>query len=313
VKAPRELRFGGVDLIHAGKRLVKEVGEDDISGAATELAYRLFLAMFPFFIFLAALGGFVADILDVTNPTEEIMDRIGDSLPPDTASILERELTTVIESQDLGLMSIGIVGAIWAASSGVGTITKTMNRIYAVKETRSRWKRYGLAVGVTLLGGGILIVVFLVQIVGQLYGLQLAAELGLEGAAAKAISLARWPIVIVFVLVALAFIYWAAPNAGMPFRWVTPGAVLATIGWLTMSLGFGFYVSNFSSYNATYGTLGGVVVTLVWFYLSSFVVLLGAEVNAVLTREADPEELQRPARGDTPASETPPTYQQQPR
>jgi membrane protein len=80
-----------------------------------------------------------------------------------------------------------------------------------------------------------------------------------------------------------------------------------------MSLGFGFYVSNFSAYNATYGTLGGVVVTLVWFYLSSFVVLLGAEVNAVLTREAAPEELQRPARGDTPASETPPTYQQQPR
>jgi len=313
VKAPRELRIRGVDLIGVGKRLIKEMGDDDVSGAAAELAYRLFLAIFPFFIFLAALGGFIADFLKIADPTQEIMDLLGDSLPSDTASILQRELDTVIQSRDFGLLSIGIVAAILTASSGFATITKAMNRIYDVKETRPRWKRYGLAIGVTLLGGAFLIIAFLIQIVGQLYGLEIAAEIGLEGPAATAISLARWPIAMVLVLVALAFIYWAAPNAKAPFRWVTVGAIVAMIGWIVTSLGFGFYVGNFSSYNATYGTLGGVAVLMIWFYLSGFVVLLGAELNVVLAEEAEPDKLERPARDDAPATEPQTPYHPQAR
>lgn len=283
--------LGEIDLMKVGKRLIKAIGEDDISGAATELAYRLFLAIFPFFIFLAAFGGFIADLLEVRNPTQEIMDSLGESLPPDAASVLQRELDSVINSRDLGLVSIGILGAVFAASSGVGTIAKALNRIYGVRETRSRWKRFALALGLTFLGGGFLIGGFLILIIGQLYGLELAQELGIEGATATIFAYSRWPLVIVLVLTALAFLYWAAPNVDLPFKWITPGAVIATIGWLGMTFLFGQYVANFGSYNATYGTLGGVVIALVWFYLSGFVVLLGAEINAVLVEEVMPEEL----------------------
>ena len=132
----------------------------------------------------------------------------------------------------------------------------------------------------------------------------------MEGAAATAFALARWPVAIAVMLVAVAFLYWAAPNAKLPFRWISPGALLATVGWIAMTFGFGIYVSNFGSYNATYGTLGGVVVTLIWFYLSGFVLLLGAELNAVLADEALARESP-PALADS--AEAPPAYQREAR
>ena len=291
IKLPEHLMVRDVDLMVVGKRLLKEVGEDDVSGAAAELAYRFFLAVFPFFIFLAAMGGFVADILGVTNPTQEIMAELQASLPADAATLLRGELETIIESRDAGLVSLGILGAVWAASSGVGTIMKALNRIHEVKETRPLWTRYGLAIGLTLLGGSCLVAGVLLMLGGQLFGMEVAARLGIEGPTATLIAFARWPLVLVFLLTALAFLYWAAPNIDLPFKWLTPGAVIAGLSWVVMSFLFGLYVANFGSYNATYGTLGGVVITLIWFYLSGFVLLLGAEINSVLAQEVIPEKL----------------------
>jgi membrane protein len=291
VKLPEHLMVGEVDVIVVGKRLIAEIGEDDVSGAAAELAYRLFLALFPFFIFLTALGGFASDALGIDDPSQRVMEELGQQLPPDAASLLQREIETVIESRDAGLVSIGILGAIWAASSGVGTIMKAMNRAYEVKETRSRWKRYGLAVGLTLLGGLFMIGGTLLLLGGQWFGLEVAERLGFEGTAATAFALMRWPLVLVCLMAALAFLYWAAPNVQLPFKWITPGAVLATFAWVVMTLGFGVYVANFGSYNATYGALAGVVIALFYLYLTSFVLLAGAELNAILAQESAPEKL----------------------
>ena len=291
-----------------GKRLVKATGEDDLSGTAGELAYRFFLALFPFFIFLAAMGGFVADILDVNNPTDEVMELFGDSLPADAESVLRGELESVIESGNATIVSLGIVVAIWSASSGVSTLVKGMNRIYGVKETRPLWKRYAMNMGLTVLGGVFVVGSMVLLLVGQIAGTEVARELGLANESAAAFKLAHWPIVIVFLLVTTAFLYWAAPNIRLPFRLVTPGAVIFIFGWLLMSAGFGVYVANFGSYNATYGTLGGIVVLLVWFYLTSFLLLLGAEINAVLAQKEAPEKLPlTPAEG--PSSETEPSEQ----
>jgi membrane protein len=301
------MRIGDTDLVLVGKRLYKEIGEDDVSGSAAELAYRFFLALFPFFIFLAALGGFAADLLDVENPTEQIMDELGAALPADAASVLSTELEAVIESRNAGLISIGIIGAIWAASSGIGGLIKAMNIAYEVKETRPIWQRYGLAVGLTLLGGVFIVGAFFLLVGGQFYGMKLASELGIDGAGATLFTLGRWPLVIMLLLIATAFIYWAGPNIDLPFRLLTPGAVVFAIGWILISYGFGLYVANFGSYNATYGTLGGVVMLLVWFYLTGLVLLIGAELNAVLAQEVIPEEL--PARaGEATTSETVPDH-----
>lgn len=285
------MRVGKLDVVHVAKRLYEEARDNDLSGAAAELAYRFFLALFPFFIFLGATGGFIADLFDVANPTDQIMDALGKSLPPDAASVLRTQIEAVLDSRNVGLLSVGILATIWAASSGIGTIVKATNRVYGVRETRPAWKRYAMSVGLTVLGGVLLIGAFIVFIVGQVYGLDLANEIGVRGVAASLFALGRWPIVIVFSLAATAVLYWAAPNVNLPFKWITPGAVLFTAGWLVASYLFGLYVAHFGAYNTTYGTLGGVVILLIWFYITGLILLLGAQLNAVVAQEAVPEKL----------------------
>jgi membrane protein len=278
----------GIDtesIIDFGKRLKDGVAEDDLSGGAAEMAYRFFLAIFPFFIFLAALGGFVASALDVQNPTDEIMDLIGESLPEDSANVLRTQLEAVLGQQNAGLLSVGILGAIWASAGGIGALMQKLNRIHDVGETRGMPARIAISLALTILAAGLMVIAFVILFVGQVYGPQIAAEIGLADTAADALSLARWPVVLLLVLTAVALLYWLGPNADLPFRWITPGAVFFAVGWAVASVGFGLYVSNFSSYNETYGALGGVVILLIWFYLTSFLLLLGAEINNVLMTE----------------------------
>ena len=274
------------DSLYAyGRRLVEKIGEDDVNGAAAEMAYRFFLALFPFFIFLAALSGFVASTFNIEDPTTEIMELLGDSLPDDASSVLEEQLRTVTEQRNGGLLTLGILGAIWATSGGISALMKNMNRMYSVGESRGRWHRYAISLGLTFLSAGVLVLSFVVFFAGQVYGPELAGEIGLEGTAQTVISLALWPAALIMVMFAVAFLYWLAPNAGLNMRWISPGAMFFTVTWLVVSFGFGLYVSNFGSYNATYGALGGVVVLLIWFYLTAFLLLVGAEINAVIAEK----------------------------
>ena len=261
------------------RRFYKAVQEDDLAGVSGELAYRLFLSLFPFFIFLGAMGAFIARISGIDDPTNEIIDLLGDSVPADVSSVLRKQLEDIVGSQDVGLVSIGIAGAIWTASSGFMCLIKVMNRVHETKESRPIWKRYLLAIGLVFLAGGSLIVSFSLVIVGQVFGKEIAGELGMD---AQWLSLARWPIVIVFVLEAVALIYWITPSKQLPFRFVSPGAVMFTITWLSLNLVFGLYVANFGRYDSTYGALGGIVVVMLWFYLTSLMLFLGAELNQML-------------------------------
>lgn len=290
------IKIRGTDLFDLGKRLVEHVGGDDVSGLAAEMAYRFFLAIFPFFIFLAALGGFVAAAANVDNPTDEVMDLIGDALPDETSAVLRGELQNVLGSENPGLLSFGIVGTILAAAGGMNSVVKGFNRAYNVKETRPFWMKMPLTVGLVLLGGFSIVGAFILLIMGTVYGQQLANELGLGTVAGTLFTFARWPIVALMVLIAVAFLYWAAPNVKLPFRLISPGAVFFLIVWLTATWLFGFYVSNFGDYNATYGTLGAVVILMIWFYLTGFVLLLGAEINALLAHVVAPEELEEEER-----------------
>ena len=269
-------------VIEFAKRLKDKVAEDDVSGASAEMAYRFFLALFPFFIFLAALSSFIASAADVQNPTDEIMSMLGDSLPEDSAAVLRTQLDGVLQQQNAGLLSIGILGAIWAASSGVGALMKNMNRIYDVEESRRMPVRLGIALAITVFGAGTIVIAFVILFAGQLYGPEIAGEVGLEDTAASVIGLARWPLVIAMILAAVAIMYWLAPDTEPGLKWITPGALFFGVAWIVASLGFGLYVANFGAYNETYGALGAVVVLLIWFYLTSFVLLLGAEINSVL-------------------------------
>jgi uncharacterized BrkB/YihY/UPF0761 family membrane protein len=167
-----------------------------------------------------------------------------------------------------------------------------MNRAYDVPESRAFWKTGLLAVGITLLAGTAIIVAFSLMIAVQVWGHDIADKVGAGSAFEQLLSWGRWPVIAIVLLFAMAFVYWAIPNIELPFRWVSPGALTFTVVWTLASFFFALYVANVASYNATYGTLGGVVVLLLWFYLTSIVMLLGAEINAVIEKVKDPAHLQ---------------------
>jgi membrane protein len=283
------MRLGRFQPVDTGKQLVQQVIEDDVSGLAAELAYRFFLALFPFFIFLAALGGFVAFLFDVPNPTQQIVQLLGETLPPTAAELVRGQLEAMVGTRHPGLLSIGILGAIWVATGGTNALIKAMNRAYDVGETRPFWKKYLLAIGLTLLAGSVLIGAFVLFVVGEIYGRQLAAAMGLTGAFETALGLGRWVAIAALLLLAAVVLYRAAPNMDLELKWITPGAIVFVVGWLVATYLFALYVANFGSYNATYGTLAGVAVLLVWFYLIAFILLVGAELNAILDRRMDPD------------------------
>ena len=282
--------LGDASPVALGKEAVRQYTADDVGGMAAELTYRFFLAMFPFFIFLAALGGFAARALEVDDPTGTVMDWIGDALPADAAGVVETQLTEVIEGRDGGLLSIGIIGALWAASGGISAFIKATNRAYDVSETRPFYKRYGLALGITILAGLFVVGAFLVFFVTQFFGQHIADRLGMGDGFTTALDILRWPTVILLLMFGVGFMYWIGPNIeGNKFRLVTPGAVLFIVVWVGATLLFGWYVGNMGNYQATYGTLGGVVVALLWLYITSVVLILGAEVNAIVEERVNPE------------------------
>jgi membrane protein len=292
--------------LHAVKfviKLWKEVGEDDLGDAATALAYKFFLALFPFFIFITALSGFAESLFGVDDPRAEIMSTLSTALPADAYSVIDAQVSNVVESKNAALLSFGIVGAIWAASSAMGSFIKALNRVYEVKETRPFYKKYAIAVGLTLLGGGLMVGSLAVLLAGQFFALDVARQFGLEDSASTAIVIARWPLAVAALMAAVAFLYWAAPNVDLPFKWISPGAIFFTLTWLVATFAFGLYVANFGSYGDTYGALGGVVVLLVWLYLTSFILLVGAELNSVMAQQSAPAEIEARA-GDAATAVT---------
>jgi len=271
------------------RKLIKQISEDDLSGRAAEMAYKFFLALFPFMIFLVATGTFAADVFGIDNPVDQIMEEVGPSLPADAESLLRTQLENVTDSSNPALLSIGILGSIWAASSGIGTVSKALNRILQVGEDRPMFKRYAICVGLTVIGGLFVMASVVLLVAGQAFGRDITDAMGLSAAAATAVILLRYVVVAVLLLIAVGFVYWAAPAIDLPFRLISPGAVTFVFVWLPFTYLFGLYVTNFGSYNATYGTLGGVVVLLVWIYFSSFIFLVAAEVNAILANRETPE------------------------
>lgn len=264
-----------------GKDLFREVMEDDLLGGSAELAYRFLFALFPFFIFLAALASYVTGWIGVQNPTDQIISNIGDTLPDDASGVLETQLRDILNNSGAGLLSFGGLAALWASSSATKTIMKWMNRVYNVKEDRPFLRKQAVGVALTLLGAAGFILGAVVLIGGQVAGDQIAERVGLSGVWGTVVNLARIPAVLVLLAAAMAVIYWLAPNTGYKFRWITPGAVMFVVVWIVATIGFAFYIANFGNYQATYGALAGVIILMLWLYITAFVMLLGGKVNAV--------------------------------
>jgi membrane protein len=253
------------------KRTVKETSADDCLGLAAQLAFYFLLALAPAIVFVLALTSlFPSDLV------QQIVAVIGRVAPGDVATIIQQQLQQISAGQDHGLLTFGIGMALWSSSSAMVAITDALNRAYDIEEGRPWWKVRLTALLLTLALAVFAIVAFALVLAGPLLG-QL---LGIAGPFESVWRILQWPLALVLVVLAVAFINYFAPDAEQDWEWVTPGAVVATVLWLIASLGFKIYVTQFADYNATYGSLGGVIVLMLWFYISSLAILVGAEMNA---------------------------------
>lgn len=288
------------------QRVLREVYSDyrthDLGGLSAELTYRLFLALFPFLIVLGTLAAFISSAVGVENPAESIVNAAGSALPKASGDFLKQQIEHVVSGRSAGLLTFALLGTIWSAAAGTGSIIKATNRVWGVNESRPFWKRALIMVGLTLSAGVGLLLAFVVLFGAQVYGARIADAIGAGGAFSLAIAILRFPVAIVLILIAVAILYWAAPDNDQPLGWASIGAVFFAISWLIATSLFGLYISHFSSYNQTYGAVGGIIVLLIWLDLTSLLLLLGSEVDAVVWRERQGRERDGRRALQTPAT-----------
>lgn len=268
----------GTSPVELLKRSVKDFLKDDMPTYSAALAYSALFALFPFLLFLIALLSF----LNVPQFFDWLLEQGETALPQDAFSMLERIVTQIQSQARGGLLSIGIVTAIWGASGGVRSVMNAMNVAFDVEESRPMLKRYLLSIVYTLGLAVLLVASAGLMLTGPDLIQSIADQVGLGDAFVMVWTWLRWPVLAVLLMLAAALIYYVAPNVDQPFALITPGAVVAVIVWVIASIGFSVYVSNFADYGSTYGSIGSMIILLLFFYISSAVLLLGAEVNAEL-------------------------------
>jgi membrane protein len=271
------------------KRTVREFREDNLTDRAAALTYYTMLSIFPAMLALVAILGLVGQNPQTTNALLRIIDDIGPSSAVQTFKGPIQSLVTNKSGAGI-LLVFGLATALWSASSYVGAFMRASNVIYEREEGRPFWKLRPTQLLVTLVMVLMLALVGIAVVVTGPVAKAIAGPIGLGNVAVTVWDIAKWPVLLLVVMLMLAVLYYWTPNARPPrFRWITPGSVLAVVIWILASGAFALYVANLGSYSKTYGSLGGVVIGLVWLWISNIAVLLGQELNAELERERELE------------------------
>ncbi|MDG4764366.1 YhjD/YihY/BrkB family envelope integrity protein [Solwaraspora sp. WMMD406] len=266
----------------AVKRTAGEFTRDAIPDLAAGLTYYGVLSIFPGLLVLVAALGLLGD-----DTTDDVQGVIQELAPGEIGGFLDRAITQVRENSDTaGLVALfGLLVAFWSASGYIGAFMRASNAIYDVPEGRPIWKTLPIRLGVTAVIGLMLLASALIVVFTGDLARQAGDLLGIGPATVAAWNIAKWPVLVALVSLMFSTLYWASPNARHGgFRWITPGGILAVVLWLAVSAGFAFYVANFSSYNETYGAIAGVIVFLIWLWLTNIAILLGGELDAELER-----------------------------
>jgi membrane protein len=289
-EGPTDLR--GRSWLGVLRRTVSEFSEDNLTDWAAALTYYAVLAIFPALIVMVSALGLIGH-----SATQPLIDNLGTVTPGPAKQIVTSAIKNIEGNQGAAgvFFVVGLLAAIWSASGYIAAFMRASNAIYDIEEGRPLWKTLPLRIGLTVL----LMVLTAVSAIGVTLSGGLAHQagnlLGVGDTAVQVWNIAKWPVLLLFVSFMFAVLYWAAPNVKQPgFRWITPGGVLAVIGWVIASVAFAFYVSSFASYNKTYGALAGPIVFLVWLWISNIMILLGAEFNAELERGRAIERGMRP-------------------
>ncbi len=285
------------------RKVWREFSDDQCTDLAAALTYYGVLALFPAAIALSAVLGLVGQSPEKSVQT--VLDVLSPLVSEDTLGTIKSPLLELAGSQGAGLVLVlGLLGALWSASGYVGAFGRAMNRIYEIGEGRPFWKLRPIMLLITLVAIVLVALVMVMLVVSGPLAQSIGDQIGLGDQALLAWNIAKWPVMVVVVMLIVAILYYATPNVQQPrFRWISIGAAVAILIWMVASAGFAFYVANFSSYNKTYGSLAGVVVGLVFLWLTNIALLLGAEIDSELERGRQLQagipaesELQLPAR-----------------
>ncbi|GAB4058194.1 YihY/virulence factor BrkB family protein [Catellatospora paridis] len=265
------------------RRTAKEFDTDSLQVWAAALTYYGVLSLFPGILVLAAVVGLFDDRL-----VNDVLDDVTPIMPTAVREVFTAALDNVqANDSKAGIAAIiGLAVAMWSASGYVDAFMQASNAIYDVPEGRPLWKRLPIRLAVTLATGVLLVASVLVVVVSGRLAEALGGVLGLSGPVVTAWQIGKWPLLVALIALLFAILYWASPNARQGgFRWISPGGLVAVVLWIAASAGFGFYVARFGSYAETYGSLGGIIVFLIWLWISNLAILFGAELDAELERQ----------------------------
>jgi membrane protein len=263
------------------RRTVRDTIDDDCLGLAAQLAYYLCLGLFPALLFLLALSSFFS----LHTLTDDVAGALGPFVSAEVLALIQDQMRRLAQADDGGLLTVGVLGALWGTSAALAAIVSAVNRAYDLEETRPWWRVRLTAALLTLALAAIVIVAITLVMAGP----TLTRLLGIPDdnlAWMWAWNLVRWPAAFALVAFGIGVVYYYAPDADQDWLWVTPGAVVATVLWLLSSIAFKFYVGSFADYEGSYGAVGGFIVLLLWLYISGLGILIGAELNAELERAA---------------------------
>ena len=280
-EAPTKL--GGGSWWSVLKRTAKEFKEDNLTIWAAALTYFGVLAIFPALLALISIVGLLG-----SGSTQTLINNLGSVAPGAAKDIITTAIENLQKSQSSAgiFFVVGLAVALWSASGYVAAFMKASNAIYDVEEGRPVWKTIPVRVGITV----VLVVLLALTAVAVVFTGGLADQagkmLGVGSTAVTVWDIVKWPVLLVIVSLMISILYWASPNVKQPgFRWISPGGILAVVLWIIASAAFAFYVANFGSYNKTYGSVAGIIIFLVWLWISNIAILLGAEFNAELERQ----------------------------
>jgi membrane protein len=269
---PLDARVGWGTL---AKRTLKEAVADNCLGMSAQLAYYFFLSLFPALLIVVTLTSFFPSYL-----LDNILSWFGLFTPPDVLQIVRDQIQQITRSGHTGLLTFGVLGALWSSSSAMSALVDTLNRAYGVTEARPWWKIQLMAILLTVVLSVFVLVSFTLVVSGPELAETVASRVSLGSVFAWTWKIVQWPVVFLLISVGFGIVYYVAPDVEQLWPCIVPGSRIATVLWLLISLGFRFYVTHFGHFNKTYGTIGAVIVMLLWFYLSGLALLIGAELNS---------------------------------
>ena len=267
------------------KHLWAKLSTDDVVNRAAILSFYFLLALFPLLLFLMALLGYFVDT--GTELRRNLLTYLGGIVPISASDLINKTVDEISQDSSGGKLWFGLVTSLWFASSGMGAIIEALNVAYDVKETRAWWRRSLLAILLTVALAVLIITALALMFYGSRIAEGIANHYGFGGAFTAAWTVLQWLFVLIFVFIAFVLIYFFAPDLHeQQLRWLTPGAAVAVILWLLVSFLFGSYLNFYNTYSVVYGSLGAVIILLLWFYLTGVTILIGGEVNSIIEQAA---------------------------